>query len=379
MANITIRYLTSRPGRNGKKRRFWQPSKALQDAGWKIRRLSDDIETAMVEAQRYNSDLDEWYAGTRGAPTTAKAGTVEALVHMFKNGHQWKSIRPKTQVSYDYAFRIILGWAGDSPVAALSPRLVEKFYHSMAAKTPSKAATCMRVLRLLLEYARRQDMITTNPAAKLGIKSTAKKGDLWSPEQVQHMVNTADAMGLFSMGTAIFLNEWMGQRKGDLTRIPLSSYRAGGIYIRQSKTGAEAFLPVDMVPRLKFRVDEQLAWNRKSGRNSLLLLPAPNGSQWSEFWFTSKFAEVRAKAAETMPSVKPLIFMTLRHTAITRLAEAGCELPQIASISGHTFKTCQDIIDRYNIRTSEMARQAFKKRLLAEGLPLNANKGEGHA
>jgi integrase len=51
------------------------------------------------------------------------------------------------------------------------------------------------------------------------------------------------------------------------------------------------------------------------------------------------------------------------HTAITRLAEAGCSIPRIASITGHKLESCQSIIDRYLVRTSAMAREAFAQRL----------------
>jgi len=48
------------------------------------------------------------------------------------------------------------------------------------------------------------------------------------------------------------------------------------------------------------------------------------------------------------------------------LSEAGVKIQQIAAVTGHSFKSCQSIIDRYNIRTTRMAEQAFTQRLQIE-------------
>lgn len=61
-----------------------------------------------------------------------------------------------------------------------------------------------------------------------------------------------------------------------------------------------------------------------------------------------------------------LDFMHLRHTAVARLAEAGCELAEIAAITGHTLTSCAQIIDRYLVRTERLAERAFRRRMDAE-------------
>ena len=61
-----------------------------------------------------------------------------------------------------------------------------------------------------------------------------------------------------------------------------------------------------------------------------------------------------------------ITFQTLRHTAVTRLAESDCEVPEIAAITGHSLKNCHAIIDRYNVRTKKMAKNAYTKRKQSE-------------
>jgi hypothetical protein len=54
-------------------------------------------------------------------------------------------------------------------------------------------------------------------------------------------------------------------------------------------------------------------------------------------------------------------FQDLRRTAVVRLAEAGCTVPEIASISGHDIDYCQRIIDTYLPRTRKLAAAAIEK------------------
>ena len=80
-------------------------------------------------------------------------------------------------------------------------------------------------------------------------------------------------------------------------------------------------------------------------------------------------AAVRAEKEghnELAAELRALEFRHLRHTAITRLAEAEVDTKLIAAITGHKLKSCEAIIDRYLIRTEKMARTAFAKRLDAE-------------
>lgn len=380
MATIRIRYFTTRTRLDGTKRHYWQPSTDLVAAGWKVQPLSDIEAQAHIEAQRWNADLDRWRQNLGGLPIATKDGTVEWLIEGYKKSRWWKEISAKSKVSYEYAFRIIREWAGDSPVTAITPKLVQKFYEKHKDKTPAKASLVVRIMRILMQYAIREDLISVNPAARPGIKNTAKKGTLWSPEAVAYFVRQADEMGHFSHGTAVLVNEWIGQRMGDIVSLTKYDYSsAGEIHISQRKTGAFVVLPVSIVPKLKARLEAQMERNKKAVVSSTFMFFDYRGRPYTEDWFAEIFAKIRAKCAEKIAAelgelkeghplygFGKLIFKDLRHTAVTRLAEAGCKTPTIASITGHSFRTCEAIVDRYNIRTSKMARKGFDLRLAAE-------------
>lgn len=383
MAKFRIRYLVTRPLKNGSARHYWQPDAHLRAAGWKMERLSDDLSEAMKQAEDKNTLVDQWRAGMIAAPANTAPGGVSALVESYKKSRRYLALAVRTRKDYDYYLDRICEWAEGTRAADISAKMVQDLYEVTREKSPRKAAYIVQVLRLLFSHAEREDIIpkNSNPATKPGIDYKASKGRLWTPDDVTHFIATADKMGYQAIGTALQINEWIGQRRGDLISLTMNAYRGGVFYIRQSKTGAEVALPVDMVPQLKQRIEAQVAANRKkSGKdrdNAIVgtsLIQQKNRMPYTGDGFMTAFEKVLIHAIGERPSMKGLVFKDMRHTAVTRLAEAGATVQQIASITGHTFKSAQEIIDRYNIRTTTMAREAFQRRLDFEATKKGENQ-----
>ncbi len=404
MATIKIRHLIEKPGAKGARRFYWQPSALLQKAGFQTQTLSPDRNLAIAEAESWNAKVDAWReAGLEAAapPPTVRAGTLADLIRRFKASEEWDELQPKTQKSYSYAFVALEAWAGDAPLPAITRKRVKTLHSSFAWQRnddgkrvplhPAKANLLVRALRLLYSFAIDEEIegVIANPASKPKLTDNSKKGLLWSSAAVTEFAASADALEHWSIGTAVILNEWLGQREGDLITLPISSFRNGTIWvapssslwIEQSKTGAEVDLPVGLVPHLATRLEAELGRARAhkvtpvGGRT--VLVCEETGRPWNEHNFRHIFSEIRAHAAgeatkrqqhDLARELAGLQFRFLRHTAVTRLAEANCELAQIAAITGHTLKTVAEIVDRYLVRTGKMARDAFRRRLEAERL-----------
>ncbi|MGH6866569.1 MAG: helix-turn-helix domain-containing protein [Methyloceanibacter sp.] len=73
------------------------------------------------------------------------------------------------------------------------------------------------------------------------------------------------------------------------------------------------------------------------------------------------FECARAEAAKALPEVADLYFHDTRGTAITLLAEAGASVPEIAAITGHSYRTINSILEKYLPRTRELALTAMAK------------------
>ena len=394
MEHRKVRHLVEKSGAAAP-RYYWQPSAELRSAGWLPRRLTDaagrpiaDRMAAESAAEELNAEVDRWRRGEAPAhgtvglrPKTAPK-SVAALIDDYKASRFWTKLASSTQRDYGWALEAIKAWAGDMPARAITPPAVQAFYTAQlkrpagkgrgkkARQTPAKAAATIRVLRLLLQVGERLGYLPagTNPAQKPGIGvSRQRQPVIWSPEALQHMVATADQMGWRSIGTAMVLNEWLGQRQSDLLRLPPWSAGSGALVFAQGKRQRWVSLPLHVVPHLVARLEaEATRPGAILGLNHLLIHEGTK-EQWNRFTFGHTFAEIRAAAAKTMPGCAQLRFMELRHTAVTRLHEAGVDDLGIGSITGHSAATVRQILERhYLVRTAKAAEGAFRKRLAAE-------------
>lgn len=358
MAKIKVRYLTTRPGKGGTVRYFWQPHTALIGQGWKPQRLADDRTAAMTQAEALNEKLDAWREAG-GAIDAATPRSVADLVTHYKKTRAWTRLSERTQRDYGYNFNYIIRWAGDAPVAALTEKLVEKFIATFADR-PRTAQYVRGVLSLLLDHAVTLKWIPANPAAGITVDHTARRDPIWEPEDITAFVIKADAMDHTAIGTAILLNEWLGQRPGDLLTLLPDGYDKGCLRFKQSKTGAEVVLPVDDVPELKARLEQQIASNKNPAGP---VIQQKSGAAYRGDTFGDHVRAVRTAAQDARPQLAALTFRTLRHTAVTRLGEAGCTAIEIAAVTGHSLKTVETILEIYLVRTKKMAANAFRKRL----------------
>lgn len=410
MAQVRVRYLIKRDGADGEPPRyFWQPSSELRESGFRAVRVPDNwrdladptqIEAAAIAAaQTRNAELDRWRAGngagqkTPPAPLLMEQRTVKALIRAYTDSQDYRRLAPKTALEYRKSLGVIQEWCGEAPVRAMTTARFTRFYEAMHPKTPAKAHAVMRVARLLFAYGRRQGWRPDNPAEKLGLIGLEKHAVIWPREAVAAFVATADQMGRHSIGTAVALNEWLGQRGGDVLRLPRDLLNPRGLVIRQGKTGAGVALPIASVPHLVARVEAELNAQRSAGHAGVrLLICEATGAPWKDDFFRHEFARVRAAVARAHPrfavdylpagadtgradaftvATRDLWFMHLRHTAVVREAEAGATNAEVAAITGHSLKTVDQILAHYLVRTAPQAASAFQKRMAREDIRSN--------
>lgn len=396
MAKAKVRYFIEKDVASDRPRYYWQPSAALREQGWHAERLPDNRGSALARAERLNAELDTWRKGGV-LPPGAKSGPDETpvivppvfaapkspllvqphsiawLIREYCDSRYFTEKRPKTQKSYRENLRFIEKWAGDMPISSVDRPRIEKMYEAVRKKTPAKANAVVRMLRILLGYAVTMKYVATNPALNPGLIELPFSGKYWPIDAVSLMVEVADRMDLHSIGTAIILNHWIGQREMDILDMPRASWRAGRFKVFQQKTKARASIPQS--PWVKARLEAEIQRQKARGiaSSTHLLLCEATGLPWKQSTFQKRFADVRRAAADIWPTfdlgeddtvdTADLWFMHLRHTAVTELARAGCSVPQIAAITGHTLKSVYDILKRYLVMTSGLADEATSKRM----------------
>jgi len=92
-------------------------------------------------------------------------------------------------------------------------------------------------------------------------------------------------------------------------------------------------------------------------KKAVTILSTTRGAAWTEGGFRASW-RTACKAA----GVEGLTFHDLRGTAVTRLAIAGCEVPEIAAITGHKLSKVAAILDsHYLSRDSALGASAIRK------------------
>jgi integrase len=351
MGRFTVRYLVAKR-QKGHVLYYWQPKGILREAGFLPRRLAErtnDLADAIREAEALNRELDAWRAGQR--PVAVQPGTMPWLVKLYRSDPRYCDLAAKTQRGYDQCLAIIEAWsgrAGHPPLATIQRKHVAIFYRSMAA-TPAKASAVLRVLRLLLAFAVDQGELDRNPAEKMRLKVSPPRDQIWMPEQIETFVATAETKGRASIGLAAELGAGLGQREGDCIRLGWSQYDGSAVQLRQRKTGKLIAAPA--IDSLRRALDA-------APRTAVTIVVSERtGRSYTEDNFTHLFREI-ADAAGLPPDLQ---FRDLRRTAVVRLAEAGCSVPEIAAITGHSLRTAAQILEVYLPRNATMARNAITR------------------
>ena len=146
---------------------------------------------------------------------------------------------------------------------------------------------------------------------------------------------------------------WTGQRQGDLLVLPWSAYDGQFIRLRQrkGKKGKGRRVKIPVGAPLKVMLD-------RTPRAATVILTTTNETAWTEDGFRSSWS----KACEKAGIPDGLTFHDLRGTAVTRLAEAGCEVPEIATTTGHSLADVEATLDAHYLgRTTKLAVSAVAK------------------
>jgi integrase len=350
MARLSVPYLIQKGDRF-----YWQPSSAMRAEGHRPRRLLGDELAAVRQATEINAAIAE----ASGAPL--KSDTLEALMKRFKASAQWHNLADSTAANYRRLLAHIPKALAAKPVANITRQDLEAWLAGKRGQ-PAMHNALISVLSLLFNFGG-----GVNPATKLSrLRGAAPDTLIWPEAAIAAFAEAATATGYPSVGQAVRLNSWLGQREADLLAASPAMVRNGVLILRQRKTDARVGLPIAGIPGAEYLAKDGPA----------LLLNERTGRPWTVDQFRYVFSTIRdgiAAFAFGLGYVRPdgtdtvtmgeLTFMRLRHTAVTRLAEAGCTHAEIAAVTGHTLQSVASILERYLVSTHRLAANAFEKRL----------------
>ncbi|KMO18863.1 tyrosine-type recombinase/integrase [Methylobacterium indicum] len=293
--------------------------------------------------------LASFQSAARSAAQERSAGTVSWLIRQYQDSKQYTRLADSTREIARLNLKAVEDKWGATPLEhAQAPRTRPIFlrWHDKLAETHPRAADAkLAALARVLSWGVDRGHITNNPVSTFERAYRAERAEMiWLPEHVTAFEDAAAP----ELRLALILALHTGQRQADLLALPWSAYDGKAITLRQGKSRRAVYVPATRA--LRAALDA-------APRRATTILVTDRGTPWKKRNFHEHWSEATRKAGITVD----LHFHDLRGTAVTMLAEAGCTVPEIATITGHSQAHAQKILERYLARTRSLAEAAIVK------------------
>lgn len=359
----------------------WKPEKRLRAAGFHNVKLGSDRVAATVRAMELNDQVAAWDAAGATASADGLAPTprqlprivrFDELITRYRAADAFTGLSTSTRAEYNVRLRQLEHWAMDGTLAVrdIDAAMVRELRNALVKGSPFVAASMLRVLRLLLSWAKREGIVSTNAATDSVIPEPPSRATVSSDAERETIAAHALALKLPEVALAIDLGFWTLQRQGDILALNRLAWRelhnvdprhaaqlvdAKGrvmaFRLRQKKTGAWVDAPIP--PMLHDRIEAAL----EAGNGWLFGHPDRRGDRaLPQHLFQRRYRAARdaAHAAATKAGDELLAtalagnqFRDLRRTGMTFYSNQGAILPWITALSGHSVIGRKTILDTY--------------------------------
>lgn len=340
-----LRWLRTRTRADGSLRLWWEPSAAARKAGFAAVEFdARHRKQAEREAAALNRQVNAALASGQRKPVARGRVTVDQVITEIQRSVWWQTrLRPATRQSYRAQWKLIAEKWGDAPIADFTKKTLHVWYETLfASGKKTQAQRLIAAFSVLFSYAERMDWRpeNSNPCFNLGTVTTPPRNRRVSWAELDALQAAAGACGFPSVWFAAALSIFQGQRttdvlaarRGDFEQIAVRYPGAGADtltwvwWIERSKNGTDGAMPLhDEVQGL---VAARLG--QPGPADGFLILEERLGRPYDQHLFSKRWGLVRAKAAETAPSVADLQFRDLRRS-FSVLARIGGASPQDAA------------------------------------------------
>lgn len=307
-----IKYVDCFKDRYGKERLYFRKGKG-----------SRITLTGPVGSPEFWSDYNNAANGITKPKTTCKRAEVGTLRWLIEQYYQSSAFR-EIGIDYQKTRRGILDkfcdTHGDKRYAKLLPRHVRKIRDEMMDR-PGAANNLLKALRQIFKYAVNYDLLDINPVAAVErLKPKSNDGfHAWTLEEIEqyearHSVGTKARLAF-----AILL--YTSQRRSDIVKMGRQHVKSGWMTVIQQKTDTRIEIPI---------LDELQRTMDASVMGDLTFLVTEYGKPFTSNGFGNWFRDRCDEAGLPQCSAHGL-----RKAAASRLADIGCSVHEIMSITGH--------------------------------------------
>ncbi|MCJ7871464.1 tyrosine-type recombinase/integrase [Phaeobacter sp. J2-8] len=230
-------------------------------------------------------------------------------------------MKPRTGLDYDKHLDFFASIMGDRNPARMQRKDVIRLRDANAEKAYF-ANYSLRVLRVLMEHCVDLGWTETNPARGVSeLKTEKTEREPW-PQELLEAYRAACPLDVRER-LVMELCVGTGQRIGDVLEMRWSDIKDGAVFVRQSKTKKELWVPI---------LNELQAALEAASRHSVFILTNERGTnRWSYRGASAAVRKVREKIGALDYDIH-----SWRYNAACELVEAGCSDDLVAAVTGQS-------------------------------------------
>jgi integrase len=285
-----------------------------------------------------------------GKTFRSRQGSISSAIAMYYSSQDFRSLQGGTPALRRAILEKFREQYGNRTLATLPREFIAALLDAMPANV---ARNWLVSFRHFIRWAEARKLIGRDPT--WGIRLKVPKSDgrhTWSEHEIaafeaHHAVGSKPRL-------ALALGLYTGQRRGDIIQIGRQHIRDGVLTVRQQKTGTTLALPV------RSELAEIIA---ATPSGNLTLLTTKTGKPYAANDFSIYFRKW-CDAAGLPPECT---FHGLPKATLTRLADAGKTVHQIAAVSG---RVSLKEVERYTKRADQrrLAREALGEQNASENV-----------
>jgi len=330
-----MRYVQRRKLADGKTHYRFNPPQDLVDEGVvKRKELGTDLRNVRVAANRFNEDINKFRTNQEQIRNIKRTSTLSDLIDSYYSSNDFNMLRENTKQDYRYFLDILRATSGSKKFMAITTRDAKNAYESWVKRGVTLANHVCSCASIVFNYATHMEYTTLNPYKAVKKRLPKKRKVVWTDEEVIKMLDFCYSDFKYrSIGLIVQMAyEWC-QRIGDMRNLKWENVflDRSELYLEQSKRRSQVFLPIsdDLNTMLKQQKED-------FGFQAYI---CPKIKPIQGVYVPYGKYEIGIMARRIMRKIglsDELRLMDLRRTGVTQMVDAGVDISQIMSVTGHT-------------------------------------------
>lgn len=322
------------------------------------KRYRGSIPEARVKAQAERAEVtirDSVYEGTYGKNVDAPK-LRDFIAETFL---PWAKANKRTWVHDEFRSRPLIEAMGNKTMDEISPILIEKYKRDRRAsktvrgtdRAPSSVNRELELLSKVFSLAIDQGLAIHNPCQKVKrFREDNERNRYLSDNEEARLLSVLTEQRA-SLRSVVILAIHTGMRRGELLSLRWANvdFERGLVHVmnshrEQTKSGHSRSIPMNRIAR-----EQLLSLHRETGDTEYVFVNRMTGKPRTD-------VKTGFRSACKDAGLEDFRFHDLRHTAATRLGDAGVDTRRIMAILGHR---CIQTSARYTHATDEGLRRAM--------------------